>query len=660
VKDTGVGIPAGELPRLFERFHRVAGARARTHEGSGIGLALVNDLVRLHGGRVEVASELGVGTAFTVILPTGHHHLDVERIAPGLAAGPARGNTEAFVQEALRWMPDGDAPEPPAATAPGAGVDSAPGGPRGRVLVADDNADMRGYITRLLRAHWDVASVGDGEAALAAARRDPPDLVLTDVMMPRLDGFGLLAALRRDPVTRSIPVVMLSARAGEESRIEGLQAGADDYLVKPFSARELIARVETHLELRRVRDAAARERELLLRREREARREAEAANRAKDEFLAVVSHELRTPLNAIMGWARLLLDGGLPADRLHHGLEVIERNAQAQAQLIEDLLDVSRIISGKVRIAPRPIRPIEFVEASIESMRLAAGAKGIRLQLALDPHADELLGDRGRLQQVVSNLLGNAIKFTPAGGRVAVQLARTGTGVEICVEDTGRGIRPEFMPYVFERFRQADGGFTRAPGGLGLGLAIARHLVELHAGTITAHSDGDGRGARFTVRLPIAAPRSAAGEPGASAPPQPAPRDRATLPDLGGLPVLVVDDEQDGRDVITAILESAHARVMVAASAAEAMELLARARFAVLVSDIGMPDEDGFTLIRRVRALPEHRGGRIPAVALTAYARAVDREQAMTAGYDVHLGKPVDPDELVDVVANLAARADPA
>src|SRR6185295_5838382 len=203
--------------------------------------------------------------------------------------------------------------------------------------------------------------------------------------------------------------------------------------------------------------------------------EAEAANRAKDEFLAVVSHELRTPLNAMMGWARLLLDGGLPADRLRHGLEVIERNAQAQAQLIEDLLDVSRIISGKVRIAPRPIRPIEFMEAAIESVRLAAGAKGIRLQLALDPDADDILGDRDRLRQVVSNLLGNAIKFTPAGGRVLVQLARTGAGVEICVEDTGRGIRPEFMPYVFERFRQADAGFTRALGGLGLGLAIARH-----------------------------------------------------------------------------------------------------------------------------------------------------------------------------------------
>jgi CheY-like chemotaxis protein/anti-sigma regulatory factor (Ser/Thr protein kinase) len=362
----------------------------------------------------------------------------------------------------------------------------------------------------------------------------------------------------------------------------------------------------------------------------------------------------------MMGWARLLLDGGLPADRVQHGLEVIERNAQTQAQLIDDLLDVSRIISGKVRIDPRPIRPSGFVEAAIESVRLAANAKAVRLHVALDPEADAILGDRDRLQQVVWNLLSNAIKFTPSGGRVSIRLNRTARDIQICVEDTGRGIRPEFMPYVFERFRQADAGFTRTLGGLGLGLAIARNLVELHGGTIAVHSDGEGRGARFTVRLPIAAPRSAiAAEPGASAP-QPGPRDRATEPDLGGLPILVVDDEQDGRDVITAILERAHARVMVAASAAEAMELLACVRFAVLVSDIGMPGEDGFSLIRRVRALPEHRGGRTPAVALTAYARAVDRQQAMAAGYDVHLGKPVDPDELIDVVASLVARAAPA
>jgi signal transduction histidine kinase len=648
VRDTGCGIPSVELPRLFERFYRVEGVAARTHEGSGIGLALVNDLVRLHGGRVEVASEVGVGTRFTVTIPKGTRHLDPERIGAAAASRSYSGVSEAFLQEALRWLPGSEAVAP-AAIPTGAG-------PRARILVADDNADMREYVTRLLRVHWEVEAASDGAAALAVARTSPPDLVLTDVMMPQLDGFGLLAELRRDPATRTIPVVMLSARAGEESRVEGLEAGADDYLVKPFSARELIARVATHLELRKVRDEAARERDRLLRREREARVEAEVANRAKDEFLAVVSHELRTPLNAMMGWARLLLEGGLPTERTRHGLGVIERNAQNQAQLIDDLLDVSRIISGKVRIDPRPMRPIEFVESAIESVRLAASAKGVQLQLALDAMLDEILGDRDRLQQVVWNLLSNAIKFTPRHGRVAVRLARAGAHVEITVEDTGQGIPAEFMPYVFERFRQADPSFTRTRGGLGLGLAIARHLVELHGGTIRAHSDGEGRGARFTVRLPTAPARiRAATDPGTPELP-PEPRGRIDQPDLGGLEILVVDDEQDGRDVLTEILERAHARVTVAASAAEAMDLLSRYRPAVLVSDIGMPGEDGFMLMRKVRALPDHRGGRIPAVALTAYARAVDRQQAMLAGYDIHIGKPVDPTELVTVVANLAAR----
>jgi signal transduction histidine kinase len=652
VRDTGVGIAADELPRLFERFHRIEGVAARTHEGSGIGLALVHDLVRLHGGRIDVASQPGVGTSFTIAIPKGTRHLDRDRIGAAPAAPPApSGISEAFVQEALRWPPASEAAAAPAAT-------SAPRDPvRGRVLVVDDNADMRDYLARLLRAHWEVAAVGDGQAALAIVRADPPDLVLTDAMMPRLDGFGLLAALRRDPATRAIPVVMLSARAGEEARLDGLQAGADDYLVKPFSARELIARVATHLELRRARDDAARERDQLLRREREARIEAEAANRAKDEFLAVVSHELRTPLNAMMGWARLLLDGDLPPERVQHGLEVIERNAQTQAQLINDLLDVSRIISGKVRIDPRPIRPIEVIDAAIESVRLAANAKGIRLQLALDPAVEQILGDRDRLQQVVWNLLSNAIKFTPRGGTVAVGLYRAAGQVEISVEDTGQGIRPEFMPYVFERFRQADSSFTRALGGLGLGLAIARHLVELHGGTIRAHSDGDGLGARFTVSLPTVVARSrTATDPGVLDDEDTGVHRPADRPDLGGIDILVVDDEQDGRDVLAEILRRAHARVTVASSAAEAMDLLTRHRPAVMVSDIGMPDEDGFTLMRKVRALPDHRGGQTPAIALTAYARAVDRQQAMMAGYNIHLGKPVDAAELIGVVANLAGR----
>jgi CheY-like chemotaxis protein len=414
-----------------------------------------------------------------------------------------------------------------------------------------------------------------------------------------------------------------------------------------------------HASITETADHAGHERELL-RRERDARVEAEAANRAKDEFLAVVSHELRTPLNAMMGWVRLLLDGGLPPDRVRHGLEVIERNAQTQAQLINDLLDVSRIISGKVGIDPRPVRPIEVMNAAIESVRLAANAKAIRLQLAPAADIEPILGDRDRLQQVMSNLLSNAIKFTPRGGTVSVAVDRTDGQIEISVEDTGQGIRPEFMPHMFQRFRQADSSFTRSLGGLGLGLAIARHLVELHGGTIAAHSDGEGRGARFTVCLPLPTPPQRAetdpGDRGETTDAGAAPH-AGNRPDLRGLDILVVDDEQDGRDVLAEILERAHARVTVAGSAAEAIRLLPRCRPAVLVSDLGMPDEDGLSLMRKVRALPDEHGGRIPAVALTAYARAIDRQQAMLAGYNIHLGKPVDAAELIDVVATLAGRA---
>jgi signal transduction histidine kinase len=648
VTDTGVGIPAHELPHLFERFHRVEGGEARTHEGSGIGLALVHDLVGEHGGTIEATSTPGFGSRFVVTLRKGSSHLDHERIVSHAPVRARATTGKAFVEEAMRWLPDADA-EPSAASAapPGAA----------RVLVADDNADMREYVTRLLRTRWIVHAVADGRAALEAAIADPPDLVLADVMMPKLDGFELVAELRRDPLTRAIPVVLLSARAGEEARIEGLQAGADDYLFKPFSARELITRVETHLELSKARHDAAKDRERLLRREQDARLEAEAASRAKDEFLGVISHELRTPLNAVMGWSRLLLDGGLSPVRHRHGLEVIERNARTQAQLIDDLLDVSRIISGKVRIDPRPIRPAEFVSAAVESVRLAANAKAIDLQVDVDSGSDHILGDCDRLQQVVWNLLSNAIKFTPSDGRVTVRVTRNAGSVEISVSDNGRGIRADFLPHVFERFRQADSAMTRSVGGLGLGLAIARHLTELHGGTIDASSNGEGLGSTFTVRLPMMARHVPAVAHEARERGGALPRTIHDQLDLASFDVLVVDDEQDARDVLTEILERANARVIGAASASEAYELLARERPAVLVSDIGMPGEDGFTLIRRVRALPAEHGGRTPAIALTAYARPVDRQQALLAGYDVHLGKPIDPGELIGVVAKLAADA---
>jgi PAS domain S-box-containing protein len=398
------------------------------------------------------------------------------------------------------------------------------------------------------------------------------------------------------------------------------------------------------------RKRAEEERERLL-------REAQEANRLKDEFLATVSHELRTPLTAILGWAHLLRGRRLSGEAGAKALETIERNARSQAQLIDDLLDVSRIVTGKLRLDVVPVSPHSFIDAAVEAVRPAAEAKGVRLRKVIDADAGVIMGDAARLQQVVWNLLTNAVKFTPGGGRVEVRLARADSHVEIAVADTGAGIGPEFLPHVFERFRQADQRTTREHGGLGLGLSIVRQLVELHGGAVRADSEGEGAGATFTVTLPVAPVhrREEAYE-------REHPTARDTLaahecPErLDGLRVLVVDDEADARELLAAGLGQCGAEVVAASSAREALDAMARLKFDALVSDIGMPGEDGYELIRLVRALPPAGGGRTPAVALTAYARAEDRLRALRAGFEMHAAKPVELTELVVVIANLSRR----
>jgi signal transduction histidine kinase len=762
VRDTGTGIPAHEIPHLFERFHRVQGARARTHEGSGIGLALVAELVKLHGGTIAVTSELDVGTTFTVTIPAGRDHLSAERVAAPRRSSSTSLSAVSYVREAERWLPEAE----PAAPGP----ELADAHTVGRILVADDNADMRSYLARMLRERWQVEVVSDGALALASARRDPPALVVTDVMMPNLDGFGLLAALRDDLRTASVPVIMLSARAGEEARMSGLEAGADDYLPKPFSARELIAKVTTHLQMARLRAAAEAERskldamfrqapvpiavlsghELRFRvanapmcemtgrptlvgmttaaafpeltdhplidllrgvlddgvatelvetgiplmregrprdayfkisatpmrdydgrvdgvmvvaievteqvaarqREEQLREAAERASRAKDEFLSTLSHELRTPLNAIVGWSQLLRAGTVPEAQRERALETVERNAQMQARLIEDMLDLSRIEQGKLVLSVGPVEMVRVVEAALDAVRPAAAAKGIRLQPVLDSHAT-IVGDGDRLQQIVWNLLSNAIKFTSKDGRIQIRLRRERSYVELVVADDGQGIAPEFLPHVFERFRQADGTFARRAGGLGLGLAIVRSLTELHGGVVSARSDGLGQGATFVVRLPTAPLRSSR----ESAPhPEPSAATAKTFecpPELGGRHILVVDDEPDTRELLRFVIEQCEATVTTCASGAEVIAALDSGSFDAIVSDIGMPGEDGHSLIRRIRARSPERGGRVPAVALTAYARGEDRVQALRAGFNMHLAKPIDASELLVVLATL-------
>jgi signal transduction histidine kinase/ActR/RegA family two-component response regulator len=385
-----------------------------------------------------------------------------------------------------------------------------------------------------------------------------------------------------------------------------------------------------------------------------ARDEAEAGNRAKDEFLAVVSHELRTPLTPILSWVRLLAGGGLDDTASRRALASIERNARSQAQLIDDLLDVSRIMAGKVRLDIQQLELPAIIDAAIDSTRPAADAKQIQVQTILDPRAGVVAGDPERLQQVLWNLLSNAVKFTPRGGHVQVQLQRVNSHVEISVSDTGQGIAPDFLPYVFERFRQADASSKRAHGGLGLGLAIVRNMVELHGGRVRATSAGTDQGATFTVELPLSvlqsAPTLARVHPRAL---QPVPFNPSRT--LAGVRVLVVDDELDTVETIEAVLAQCGAEVRTAPSAAAALEVLERWVPDLVLSDIGMPDEDGYGLIGRIRALDPARGGHVPAIALTAYARVEDRLRVLSAGFQMHVPKPIEPAELVAVVASVAS-----
>ena len=407
----------------------------------------------------------------------------------------------------------------------------------------------------------------------------------------------------------------------------------------------------------------------LLAREQAARKEAETANRAKDEFLATVSHELRTPLNAISGWVQIMLNKDSQREYLEHGLEVIDRNVKLQTKIIEDLLDVSRIITGKLRLTVARVDLRSIIEATLDTARLAADAKGIRLELLLDSDPGPVAGDAVRLQQVVWNLISNAIKFTPGGGVVRVRLARFESQAEITVSDTGKGISPDFLPFVFERFHQADNSSTRLHSGLGLGLAIVRHLVEMHGGTVLAESEGEGRGATFTMRMPIKRTLGS-GE----LPPQSNDRisDSLSKPSftdtsnpgydytrkLEGLRLLILDDEADAREMLEVLLIQFGAEVKATSTTQQALRVLERWKPHTLISDVGMPGEDGYSLITRVRALKPERGGLTPAIALTGYGRPEDREQLLAAGYHIYLSKPVELAQLIDSILDLTGQGE--
>jgi signal transduction histidine kinase len=744
VRDTGTGIPAGELPHVFERFYRIEGTGGRTHEGTGIGLALVQELVRLHGGSIGATSEIGRGTTFTVAIPIGAAAATPDATAGDVPLGEHGPQTTAFVEEALRWLPDAAATDAPVASA----------AHRERILIADDNADMRDYLRRLFGVRWAVETVANGRQALDAIRTRRPDLVISDVMMPELDGFGLIAAVRADPALRDLPVIMLSARAGEDARIEGLQAGATDYLGKPFASRELLVRVEALLLRAAVRAAEDRQarrfatifeqapisvailrgpdhvfeianlpyrhtiggRDVVGRTVAEAlpevvsqgfiavldrvyqtgepyaghsvpvelqrtpdgplessffdvvyqpltdgsgavtgiatighdvtslataRRDAEAASRAKDEFLAMLGHELRNPLAPIMTaleLMRLSPTAGAVRERA-----VIERQVAHLVGLVDDLLDVSRITRGKVELRPEAVAVADIVARAVEvvSPLFEQRRHGLTVEV---PDGLAVHGDPTRLAQVMSNLLANAAKYTPNGGQIIVRATRDAEQVTLSVADNGVGIEPTMLQRVFEPFAQERQSIDRAQGGLGLGLAIVDNLVKLHGGTVTAKSDGRGHGSTFTVNLPLLAALGIAG---------PAVRKRhITQP--GEARVLVIDDNVDAAQLLADLLSACGYRTLSVYDGPSALQLAHSFEPQIAVVDLGLPVMDGFELARHLLA-PGPTAPRL--IALTGYGQAQDRVRTAAAGFSAHLVKPVDIDQLRAVIEELLASA---
>ncbi len=748
VRDTGVGMAPDDLERVFHRFFRIDRAVGRTHEGSGIGLALVRELVSIHGGRITASSVIGEGSVFSVRMPLGAAHLPPGLVVTddaGATPEPARSSSptagpRSYVEEALRWLPTDPPPTPTDPT-------SDPALAAARVLVADDNADMRDYLTQLLSSRFHVETVRDGAAALAAVRRQRPDLILSDVMMPSLDGFELLAALRSSEDTRTIPVILLSARAGEEARLEGLQAGADDYLVKPFTARELVARVEAQIvriKMRSLEEAHAlrlasvfsnapvgvsilkgpehqfefANREYLdliddrqvvgkairdalpelegqgiyelldgvyrsgepyigrsipvalLKRDgtrdenffdfvyqplfddrrqvtgiavvafnvtdlTTARREAESANRAKDEFLAMLGHELRNPLAPIVTALELMRLRDVPG--VERERVIIERQVRHVVSLVDDLLDVSRITRGQVQLKREPVELADIVARAVEMTGPAIEERRHELDVQV-PRGLVVNADAARLAQVISNLLTNAAKYTDPGGTITVTGRCDADHAELVVADNGRGIAIETLPGVFELFSQERQEIDRSAGGLGLGLAIVRSLVLAHGGSVQAYSAGKGCGAEFTIRLPLDAQAlqevgSAAAMPAASEPPP-------------GLRVLVVDDNADAVELLSEFLREVGHSTRIALDGASALAAIPDFHPDAVILDLGLPVMDGFEVARRIRAL--ENGSKITLVAVTGYGREIDRQRTRGAGFDHHMVKPVDLESLND------------
>lgn len=650
VQDSGPGVPPDKRRLIFERFRQADDSAERVFGGTGLGLSIARDFVELHRGTIAVTDAPGRGALFLVEMP---------RAAPEgvrLRRADIHGD-----EGAIRGAVDELRPAAPERREAVRGP-----GDRASVLVVEDNPEMNRFIAETLATELDVTTAFDGREGLEALRRAPPDVIVTDIMMPKMSGDRMIAEIRRSAEWDDIPILVLSAKADDALRVRLLDEGAQDYVVKPFAASELRARVRNLAAMKRARDVLQREAssrghdlEVLAREVAGAKRalaqaleEVRTASRLKDEFLMTLSHELRTPLNAVLGNVQLLemLPPGSP--QRPRAIEAIGRNSRMQARIIDDLLDVSRIVSGKLTLEPEPVAVVEPVDEAIDALALAAEAKDVRVRRRVAPGPPPWVrGDRARLTQVFWNLLSNAIRHVPSGGEVEVEIAAADGTVRVDVTDTGPGIDPDFLPFVFERFRQADGSTTRRYGGLGLGLAIVRHLVELHGGRVGA-GNRDGGGARFWIELPAQA--APATEPPARA--AEGPRANAAGP-LAGMRLLLVEDQEDAREVLGLALERLGADVEVASTAPEAVDVVTRSpAFSALLLDLGLPGEDGYALLRRIRALERDRGrAPAPAVAVTAFARSEDRARTREAGFAEHLAKPIQLERLVEAIRRVTA-----